>query len=221
MAFSSLTISAYAQSIVSYAFDSGDPAATTSDSNLTAGDFAFGPSFGAGFSGSGNIFARSSITDGTDKATAIAADDYLTVTVTPNAGYQMNLSSLSIDLAGSFNMNGGQYDVGFVIMSSIAGFGAADSEIGVYNKTVTDGALSFDTINFDLSGAEFQNIASSVEFRIYIFDDSSLTGNITRVDNYDLSGTVSVIPEPSVYAFMAVPVLLALAYKRRLTKNKI
>src|SRR5688572_21521798 len=89
----------------------------TPTANYTVSDFTAGvglqgnvpnsnPAFSiTGFSTTGSIsgntrhmFVRVGGTDGAIPATAIAANDYYSFTVTPSAGFALNLSSLAFDL---------------------------------------------------------------------------------------------------------------------------
>ena len=62
-------------------------------------------------------------------------------------------------------------------------------------------ALSLDLTHADLNG-DFQNITTNIEFRIYFSDNLNINDTIHRVDNVELSGTLSAVPEPQAFALL-------------------
>jgi len=175
--------------IAEYPFPGSDPASTDSEPNSTAADFVVNPTVDWGFSNSaGNVFARSNATTDSEAA-AVAADDYFSFTVTPNAGNEFDLTELTFDTIHDLTLGGGIGDPGatmsFFVRSSLDSFAA---NIGsIYTQawnTTTPRTL-------DLSGAAYQGIGTATEFRMYVHDSGiDLAQNGGRLDNISLLGTV-------------------------------
>ena len=214
-----------AQTIAQYTFDGASGVATNVDANLTAGNFTAGGG-GGGLSGSGNAFFRSNETAGasTSFTSAQTANDYFTVTITPDAGFEMNLTSFEFDYGYSSNGSFGAGTMRAYITTS------EDNHATFFNNPSTDGYTTIDgpfsgtgTVTFpflpdskllDLSGAAFQNISTAFEFRIYLSDSYNVNDLIHRIDNVELNGTVEAIPEPSSTALLGLGGL-ALILRRR------
>lgn len=179
--------------IAEYHFDTSE-AATGSDADVTASDLSLGGgiTYQAGHSPSGqNIFVRSSATDDTLSA-AIAGDDYLSFTVTPEAGSRMNLSALVLN-AGYTNSNGYTNKILTAnLLTSIDGFSSSElvSSISTSDTSVRDGSANYQYWFIDLSDERFQNITTAIEFRVYLHDDTNSTNIIHRFDGIRLDGTV-------------------------------
>jgi len=180
--------------IAEYHFDTSE-SATSSVANVTASNFSAGAGIDslAGHSPSGqNMFVRSSATDDTLSA-AIAGDDYLSFTVTPEAGSRMNLSALVLN-AGYTNSNGYTNKILTAnLLTSIDGFTSSDlvSSISTSDTSVSGGSANYQYWVIDLSDERFQNITTALEFRVYVYDDTGDQNIIHRFDSVALNGTVT------------------------------
>ena len=212
-----------AATIAQYTFAS-NLSATTKDANLTASAFTVG----AGIAGSGrssssaSLFARASETDFSNQissTTAIGANDYFSFSVGANSGFEMDLTSITFDLGytrnGSFE--GKQFRT--YVLSSIDGFtssallGFDTIDIGANTSTAT---YPNGTATISLAGAQFQDLTSSTEFRLYIADNTGDTNYIHRIDNVTLNGeVVAFVPEPGTYALMSGLLALCSVMLRR------
>ncbi len=195
-------LSADAAVIVQYAFPAaggtgaGNLAASTTldDTSNTAiasggglGVFAtdWGISSSAG-NPANSHFVRSSVITG-------AADDYISFTVTPDAGYEMDLTSLTFDyfLTANVSTDSGTWD----LRSS------ADGYAGILTTaSATNTSTGWTTASANLSAATFQDVTTAIEFRIYFSDNNTQAGTVLRTDNITLNGGVSLVPEPSAAA---------------------
>ena len=133
---------------------------------------------------------------------SLDSGDYFTWTIAPNAGYELDLTSLVY--VGQRSSTGPN---SFSLRSSLDGFAAS---IGAPVATGT---------TIDLSAAAYQSLTGPVEFRLYGWGGTSAAGTYS-VNDFSFSGDVSAVvevPEPAVIA-LVVPVLgLAMvAFRRRL-----
>ena len=211
--------------IAQYNF-SADLSATSADANVAAGAVGLGAGISggnAGRSGSSlSLYARSSVTHSANqisRVNAIADGDYFNFSVTPDAGYEMDLTSFQFDFGytrnGSFE--GKQFKA--YLLTSIDGFVDAGDIVG--SKTIDIGPNTstpvYTATTIDLSGAQFQNITSATEFRIYIADNTGANDYIHRIDNITLNGSVSVIPEPATFGLLGFGALVTMVLRRRFT----
>ena len=207
-----------AATIAQYTFAS-NLSATTEDANLTASAFTVGAGIaGAGRSGSSaSLFARASVTDSSNvisSTTAIGANDYFSFSVGANSGFEMDLTSITFDLG--YTRNGGFEGKQFrtYVLSSIDGFtSSALLGFDTVDVTVNGSSLQYpnSTATISLAGAQFQDLTSSTEFRLYIADNTGSADYIHRIDNVTLNGeVVAFVPEPGNFALIGG--LLALGW---------
>ncbi|MFN8276440.1 MAG: YDG domain-containing protein [Chitinophagales bacterium] len=106
--------------------------------------------------------------------TAFSSTRYLEITLTPDAGYALTVSSIALDVwrssAGATN---------FVLRSSLDSY---TSDLGTGSVTTTQ------TTNTITLSSSFQNLTTAVTFRIYGYGGNS-TGDF-RVDNITPSGNI-------------------------------
>jgi hypothetical protein len=194
----------------------GSRASTDTDPDTTASTFDGGPGFQtAGSDNSafdlnhGNpapsLAIDATFTDGTSQAAAVTANDYFTFTITPTAGIAFNVSSLSFDYA---NYSSSTFPVeNFFVRSSADGF-ANNLAAAVTASAASAGTFSTATIN--LSGnSSLQNVTSTLEFRLYVYDSTSTSGRGALVDNIVVNGTTAAVPEPATTALLGMGVLIA------------
>ncbi len=207
-----------AATIAQYTF-ALDLSATTVDANITANAFTVGAGIaGAGRSGtSASLFARASVTDASNvisSTTAIGANDYFSFSVGANSGFEMDLTSITFDLGYTRNGNHTGKQFTTYVLSSIDGFtSSALLGFDTVDVTVDGGSLQYpnSTATISLAGAQFQDLTSSTEFRLYIADNTGGSDYIHRIDNVTLNGeVVTVVPEPGNFALIGG--LLALGW---------
>lgn len=213
-----------AQILVQYNFTTNaDPstvAANTTASPTTI-SYPLGGVSGSGRSGDGNLFARgaSSSSGGlifqNSLANAITANDYFQFSLTPDSGYSVNLTSLTVDWggqAGSLN----SFTFNYGLTSSVDGHTASDV-IGIGSRAVSGTPATFGPQSLSLSAAKFQGLSAPVTFRLYFYA-TDIVGTdswnkIGRVDNITLNG--AVIPEPSTYALFGIGLGALMILRRR------
>lgn len=189
--------------IVTYDFTAFSSSATSVDPLASAtditqsGDLANFNIFDLGYA-TGPVLHISSPNGNTTAADVVADANtlYFSFTVTPNPGNFLDLTSLDFDAARGGNAT----PRGWVVRSSVDNFGAnlGSSDVDTVRTTLTPYSV-------DLSGSQFDNLTSPVEFRIYTYSPND--GLTVEYDNFELRGAVLVtVPEPSG----VVPVLLAL-----------
>jgi hypothetical protein len=132
--------------------------------------------------------------------------DYYSVSIEPELGYTMSLTRIELDERRS-----GTGIRDWSIYSSVDGFTSALASFNVPDNTST-------RVNqgVNLNAANFANLISTVEFRIYGFT-AEATGGTWRVDNLQIYGSfdASPVPEPSTYAGFAGAMLFGFGVWRR------
>ena len=194
------------------------------DADITAGDLtpnstlnaagSFDPANVVGGAGDTYIaYSRNSGVARTDALGVIADSTYFSLTLTPDAGKSITLSSITFDaMAGT----AGPSDRQFYLMADKTGFlstavlASASSETGSplmpYNTSTFDQNFSA-----DLSGSAFANITDSVTFRFYIATPTTFQN--VGFDDITINGTV--IPEPTSIALLGMSGVGVVLYRRR------
>lgn len=180
-----------------------DPGASVTYPNVE------GLTTGAGNPGQG-MSVRGVFTETNDLAGALSRNKYIEFTVTPNVGYQLDLSTLTLDLQ-RFDATSA---TSFTLRSSLDSYA---TNIGTITGFPTN-PTAYANFSFSLSAPAYQGLTSSITFRIYEYGASAALGAV-RHDNLTLNGDVVVIPEPSTYALvmagLAVLLVLGRSGRRR------
>lgn len=202
--------------LAKYSFDSSSMSSFDDDAgNLTS--TASSLSNGAGVtsinSSTGNPAPGRAIpgseTASNTEAGAVDADDYLQFTLTPAAGYQLNLTTLSLDFGSSYNTQ----PRGFAIRSSLDGYTGTIYNLSLpANSDSTSAVFNYST---SLGAAQYQNLTDPVTFRIYAFDNATGTTSYLRFDNITLEGAVTAVPEPTGALLLGVAVCPLLLIRGR------
>jgi PEP-CTERM motif len=205
---------ARADIIALYPFTGNSRVSTVISPNSVVSAFLDGPGFigGTDFQQTGNpspaIRALASATS-TSQALALSNNDYFFFRVTPNPGFSFNLQDLTLDTSST------NTDENIFIRSSVDNY---QTDLASFLRTTTN----FQNTVVDLSGAAFDNITSTMEFRFYVYDNSDSDSQGARFDNVTLNGTnaaVSAVPEPSTSLLMLVGLgSLAAARRRKNTR---
>lgn len=120
------------------------------------------------------------------------SSDYYELTVSPLVGFELDLSSLSMDAQRTKVTGPGASDahVTLAVFSSVDGFTTQIAPIPTL--TANDGAFS--PITVSLAAAAYQNLAAPITFRIYAFDASSSAAGGLHLDNVQVFGVSTIIP---------------------------
>ncbi len=213
-------------SLATYRFTSGQDgglgASQDRAPHATASDFGWGAA-GTNWdlsSGHENVFARSDTTAG-NAGDAVTLGSYFSFTVTPDAGYHLQLDRLEFDTAyyRAAGSTSGSAEAGFFVRSSLDGFGAniGDTMIQAYQNVETQPDVIWSFREVSLADAAFQNITDPVEFRIYVYDDSTDVNRTPRLDNVVLHGLV--VPEPGAWLLLLSAAACGLLVRRRRGKE--
>jgi len=151
----------------------------------------------------------------TSLAAAISGGDYLSFTITPAAGYALNISSVSFNSGVSSAVT----NFNVALLSSATDFSSAGVLHSYSFATTTP-----PTQSITLSGtAALQNVTGALEFRLYGWRDSAGTSTfrLRTLSGSDLAvtGSVTAIPEPGTYTVILGAMALAGAaiWRRRHT----
>ncbi|MAT72177.1 MAG: hypothetical protein CMJ58_21935 [Planctomycetaceae bacterium] len=163
-------------------------------SGITVSGIGFGPGGIAG-SNATNEYRL------TGWSNAFNSGNYITWTLTPDSGNKLSLENLMYN--STVNANGPTM---FALRSSLDGFTA---DIGAATGTGT---------TISLADAAFQNLMSSIEFRLFAWGANDGAGANSRqfgIDDFVFNGVVAV-PEASSFLFGGLGcAFLGLAWNRR------
>jgi len=123
-------------------------------------------------------------------------NDYYTFTITPEANFLVTLTRLELDERRSGTGIGA-----WAVYSSLDSYGAA---LGTF--TVPDDTNTRVNQGVDLPGG-FVDLPSAVTFRIYGYLAEGAAGT-WRIDNVELLGDVTPVPEPAEWGLICVVGLL-------------
>ncbi len=170
--------------IVTYSFNGSLGSETTlppdaQPTNAAASDMSRGS--GVSPSNAANTFSSNGWSTG-----ALDVNDYYEFTATPNAGFELDLTSLVFSERRS-----GTGIRTFEIRSSLDGYSTTiGAPIGVPDNTSTR------TQTIILPSPTFENLTSAITFRIYGYNAEGATGT-WRIDNVNLNGAVVLGTPPS------------------------
>lgn len=177
----------YGQTIALWEFDS-QTTATTTPANGTVSDATWSTgtvSYTTGNSGSATDKAIS--TTGFNSA-SINTAKYLQFTISPNANFAMSLNSISF-----FDQKSGTGPTSWVLRSSLDGY---MSDLNAPSPGSTSAAFPASPQAVEL-GINFQNITTSVTFRLYAYGASSSAGT-WRLDNLTVDGSLYDVSNPLI-----------------------
>jgi len=175
-----------AAQLVLYSFDGAGGNEAGFSSSLQAdhaivGDITRGN--GLGVSSASNAFSARSWSTGD-----LDGNDFFGFSISPDAGFQLSLSAFEIDERRS-----GSGIREWTVRTSLDGF-TSDLSLGPFSvpdntNTRLDQRLVFD-------GVTYSGITEELGFRIYGYDAESSAGT-WRIDNVELFGELTAVPEPA------------------------
>ena len=202
---------ASAITLAEYTFDGGSTTATNVAGGITAGVANFDAwnsgTTTPGFDGSGIAFARANATNNVafdpleqDLADAIAADNYLSFTLT---GVGASVDSITYTHGVLGSINGANYASYLFVGAN--GFIAVEGDELVDTPgeptTLLSTAATSETVTMSTTGiAALQSFSGTVEVRIYLSDDTQGNPEIHTIDNILVQG----VPEPSSLALFSL-----------------
>lgn len=154
---------------------SNDAASDSAASNINAGS-GISISLSAAGQPTNSIAVPFASASTTSQDAAIAANDFLSFSITPEDGMVMNLSHLVFDLSRS---SGSTETSRYFVRSSADG----------YTENLAADDLSgdrFETYFISLIGEEFQRVANGIEFRFYFYDLGGASSGTALLDNIEL-----------------------------------
>lgn len=135
-------------------------------------------------------------------STARSAGDFVTFTVTPSAGFKLDLTSLTfdntIDTGGSSHPPT-TFQVGIVINGSET----------LYSSMATGGGAT------SISPLALSDITTSAEIRLYAWGGGTTGNRRWYLDNIVLNGSLTPVPEPTTWALAALASVVLWAFRRR------
>ena len=158
---------------------------------------SFGPAFQPGNgnvsdigrgSGLGASTATSAFSARSWSTDALDLDDYFGFSISPNEGFEMNLMTLEFDERRS-----GSGISSWSVRTSLDGF---TLDLSPGHVVVPDNTETRLGQSVELASEIFSSLDNEVEFRIYGFGAEGSSGT-WRIDNVQLFGEITPVPEPS------------------------
>jgi len=206
-----------AATLADYTFD-GDGVAAISGSHFSATDATWGDfSSYYGFSATTN----SAYVRADQLSLAFNAGQYLTLTLKADAGYTLNLESITLLLGGSTSATatstGPQFSYA-QIRTSADGFASSlilspGSTIEAATTTPVGGTTAYLPFTADLTSL---GLFDEITLRIYVYSSGTrYNTNYLRLDQVTLSGDIQPVPEPSVIALFVAALALGMGAHKR------
>lgn len=154
----------------------------------------------------------------TGQAAAIAASEYVSFTITPDAGYEVSFSSIdayNVRRSASGATTGiWQYQIGsgaFVDIGSAITWGSVTSNAGNLQSAINLGGIS-----------ALQSVTEAVTFRVVLWGGTNATGTWYFNGHANggslpltVNGSITAVPEPHEYAVAVAGLLTLLVVARR------
>lgn len=205
-----------------------------------AGFSSAGSDAGWSSNAGGNLFARalrnsspnaailtvggSSLNSPADEAVVAATNNYFAFTVAPEAGYQLDLSSVSVSVGSQRLANAGgttaAFTAQFFLRSSVDDY--ATTLASARTSTAAGSTASgneWTTLQADFSDSvAFTGLTGSVTFQLYAYITTTEASQyqVIRIDDFVINGVTQVIPEPGSAAVVVGGIaLLVIGFTRR------
>ena len=195
-----------AETIAEFTFET-DVNPTTEGANVTVSAFTVGSGIPEEYHSSINkcVYLGCDDTGLNDLGDAITDNDYMTFSVTPDSGYAIKLTSLTLKAGYSNSRANTKKALVKSVLSNVNGFTDKDllGQIATDDSVAlnSNGDIIYEELVIDLSAlSQFQNIHTATEFRIYFHDDTNYNIN-HRIDDVVLIGLVERIQVPNAPAF--------------------
>lgn len=173
--------------------------ATATSANATATAIVRGNGISNSVSSSTGLYGAASWTSpvGSTLADAQTNGDYMAFSITPTAGYALNLSSVSIN---AYRTSAGPQTVELLVSTDGVAFSSPVS-LGAQNPVTT--SISGALYTFTAGSGVPQNVNGTLYFRLYGYAASG-TGNFYLLQNgttngLTVYGTTDVVTTPSIY----------------------
>ena len=179
----------FAQTIALWEFDSQTTATTTpTNGSVSIATWSTGTiSYSTGTTGGATDKAISTTGFNTP---SVNTAKYLEFTISPHANYAMSINSIHF-----FDQKSGTGPTSWVLRSSLDGY---VSDLNAPSPGTTNSTFPANAQSAEL-GINFQNITSSVTFRLYAYGASSSAGT-WRLDNLAIDGSIYDVSNPIIVA---------------------
>ncbi len=163
-------------------------------SNLDAEGNVFGTANGFEFGSARSTFGFTDMNNANNLDLAISSNDYMTFTVAPTNGYDLDLSRFTFRTRVNNVNNSAER---WALFSSVDGF-TNGAQIAV-GRTTTISTYISNVV--DLTDSKYQDLNGATEFRLYIYGGNASSSSATLFDKVILHGSAGVVAAPVVGDF--------------------
>jgi hypothetical protein len=158
--------------------------------------YVFGTANPFSYGGARDTFGFTDMNNADNLGLAISNNDYMVFTITPDGGYELDLTSFTFRTFAKTTDHAAER---WALFSSVDGFAEGD-QIAVGQTTVE--ATYVDNV-IDLSEAGLQGLSNSIAFRLYIYGGNQSWSAATQFDKVIVHGSVNVIAQTGYESWVA------------------
>ncbi|HVJ45557.1 MAG TPA: PEP-CTERM sorting domain-containing protein, partial [Luteolibacter sp.] len=161
-----------------------------------------------------STFFSDTTTANDSEAEVAALSQYFQLTISPAAGYSLDLSTLQVDYTASGNTNGRNFFVRYDYSGASTGF-AGPSVVSAGPIATADAWLTAGSVG-NLNSVPVINAGESVTLRFFSYRTGvSTVAQNFRFDDISITGELTAVPEPSAVMISGLCGLAGFVRRRR------
>ncbi|MGJ8723378.1 MAG: hypothetical protein ACSHYB_02385 [Roseibacillus sp.] len=169
------------------------PNGNSNASDLDAEGNVFGTATGLEFGGARTQFGFTDMNNADNLGLAITNDDYMIFTVTPDAGFELGLSSFTFRTRANNASNSAQR---WALFSSVDGFTNGDQIATGVTTDLANWDAASNNVVVSLAELKFQSLTTATELRLYVYGGNNSGSSATLFDKVILNGSVTAAGNP-------------------------
>jgi endonuclease/exonuclease/phosphatase family metal-dependent hydrolase len=158
--------------------------------------YLFGTDNPISFGGTTTTLGFTDMDNADNLSMAITNNDYMVFTITPESGYQLDLTKFTFRSRINQVNNSAER---WALFSSVDGF-TEGAQIAI-GQTTNEATYVNNVV--DLSAASFQGLTNAVTFRLYIYGGNEAWSGATMYDKVIVRGGINAVPEVDSYSVWA------------------